>query len=517
MESMDIIWKNNRILMRREGRKAYALLSIILVGLFSCVKKPSEIPPEEILARIGDKTISVDEFIRRAEYTIRPSYCKQDNYIHKKIILNSLIVEKLIALEAGADNELVQNEEFQAYIKGRKEQAMRQFHYCNEAYNKVELDANEINKVYEVAGRKYRVSYAVLPDSKTANEVYKLTTKEKLSFDEAFEGLFVGGKIPQKEISFADNEETNIHESLFSEKLKKDQIVGPIQTEDRQFLFMKIEGWTEKLAVSEKDINQRWSDVSNKLKDLKAKKIYARYVQNLMKGKKLEFDEDVFYQLAELLAPIYVKTEEEKKKSFSSRMWGREVDAEFEDDIWKNIDQFRNKPFFTIDGKVWSVSDFENALKSHPLVFRKRRFNEAEFPQQFRLAVADLVRDQYINKDAYKSGYDKISSVKRSSEMWRDNLLSLYHKQKYLDKMGFKESFSKNYMSVINQYLNPYIDSLQNKYSDVIEIDTDKFEKIELTRIDMVTIQQSVPYPIVVPNFPLLTTDNKLDYGKKIN
>ena len=145
-------------------------------------------------------------------------------------------------MEAGDTNKLARNEEFQAYIKGRKEQAMRQFHYCNEAYNKVELDTDEIKKVYEVAGRKCRVSYAVLPDSKTANEVYRLLTKVNLSFEEAFEGLFVGGKIPQKEISFADNEEANIHESLFSEKLKKDQIVGPIQTEDRQFLFMKIEG-----------------------------------------------------------------------------------------------------------------------------------------------------------------------------------------------------------------------------------------------------------------------------------
>lgn len=496
-------------------RQLIVLGSALMIA--ACGRKAPDQPGEIILARIGDKTITVNEFIRRAEYTIRPTYCKGDYYIHKKIILNSLIAEKLLTMEAGDTNKLARNKEFQAYIRGRKEQAMRQFHYYNEAYNKVELDDNEIKKVYEVAGRKYRVSYVVLPDSKTANEVYRLITKENISFDESLEGLFVSVKIPQKEISFTDVEEAGIHESLFSEKLKKDQVVGPIQTEDKQFLFIKIEGWTEKLAVSEKDINQRWSDVSNKLKDLKAKKIYASYVQNLMKGKKLEFDEDVFYQLAELIAPIYGKTEEEKKKSFNSRMWGREVDAEFGDDIWKNIDRFRNKPFFTIDGKVWSVTDFENVLKSYPLVFRKRRFNKTEFPQQFRLAVADLVRDQYVNKDAYKKGYDKVISVKRSAEMWKDNLLSLYQKQKYLDKIGFKESFGKNYMKVITEYLNPYIDSLQTKYSAVIEIDTDKFEKIELTRIDMVAIQHNVPYSIVVPNFPLITTDNKLDYGKKIN
>ena len=72
------------------------------------------------------------------------------------------------------------------------------------------------------------------------------------------------------------------------------------------------------------------------------------------------------------------------------------------------------------------------------------------------------------------------------------------------------------YLDVIERYLNPYIDSLQVKYHDVIRIDTDAFEDIQLTNIDMFVVQRNVPFPVIVPNFPLLTTDNTLDYGKKI-
>jgi hypothetical protein len=43
------------------------------------------------------------------------------------------------------------------------------------------------------------------------------------------------------------------------------------------------------------------------------------------------------------------------------------------------------------------------------------------------------------------------------------------------------------------------------------------FEKIELTSTDMMVIQRGVPYPILVPSFPVITSDNKLDYGKKMN
>ncbi len=33
----------------------------------------------------------------------------------------------------------------------------------------------------------------------------------------------------------------------------------------------------------------------------------------------------------------------------------------------------------------------------------------------------------------------------------------------------------------------------------------------------MMVIQRGVPYPIMVPSFPVLTSDNKLNYGKIFN
>ena len=97
--------------------------------------------------------------------------------------------------------------------------------------------------------------------------------------------------------------------------------------------------------------------------------------------------------------------------------------------------------------------------------------------------------------------------------MWRDNLLALYQKNRYLKSVNANE---EDYLEIIDLYLNAYVDSLQKKYDDIIEIDTDKFEKIKLTRIDLFVLQKNMPFPIIVPGFPLITTDNKLDYGKKM-
>ena len=66
-------------------------------------------------------------------------------------------------------------------------------------------------------------------------------------------------------------------------------------------------------------------------------------------------------------------------------------------------------------------------------------------------------------------------------------------------------------------FFNPVIDSLQGVYTDKIVINMEVFEDIELTATDMVVTQKGVPYPIMVPLFPIITTDNRLDYGSKKN
>ena len=66
------------------------------------------------------------------------------------------------------------------------------------------------------------------------------------------------------------------------------------------------------------------------------------------------------------------------------------------------------------------------------------------------------------------------------------------------------------------EFMNPIIDSLQAVYSQQIKINMEAFESIKLTATDMIVTQRGVPYPTVVPSFPIITTDNRLDYGSTI-
>ena len=95
--------------------------------------------------------------------------------------------------------------------------------------------------------------------------------------------------------------------------------------------------------------------------------------------------------------------------------------------------------------------------------------------------------------------------------MWYDSSIARYYRDILFKEKGFLYDDPEG----VAKRMNPLVDSLQTIYSDQIEIDTDLFESIELTNIDMTVIQKGVPFPKVVPPFPIFTNDNRLDYGRR--
>lgn len=496
----------------------FALTAIaVFIGLLilHCSKKEAAVS-ETLIARIGDKTISQNEFIRRAEYTIRPDYCRGDDYLQKKIVLNSLVAEKLLALEAGNDNPLLQNEDWRLYLQGRQEQAMRQWLFYQEGHKKVVLDTAEVKKFYELAGKKYKIAYYAIKNDTIAALVEKALREQGKTFEEVFNQTGTLEGIPQREVQWNSPEHEVIHAALFAQSVHKGQVLGPLKIDDNDHVVMKILDGTKELAITDAQIQKRWRDVSERLTEQKAVAAFEKYGSQVMHGKKIEFSPATFQQVVNLVGPFYLKSFEEKQAAMSQQLWNQPDQEKLLAAIGNSFAAMREEPFFRIDGKIWTVRDFEREMKIHPLVFRKRRIGKNDFAEQFKLAVVDMVRDRYLADAAYQKGYDRVEAVQRNVEMWKDSLLFLFQLNSYLKSLGKQENFNKDYMQIIAADLNPYVERLQAKYAGQIEINTAAFEKIRLTTIDMLVIQRNMPFPVVVPGFPVITTAHQLDYGRKM-
>jgi hypothetical protein len=277
---------------------------------------------------------------------------------------------------------------------------------------------------------------------------------------------------------------------------------------------MRVKGWTDHVAVTEKQISDRWNDVKEELTHEQADEHYDNYIMSLMQGKTMQFEPLTFRKFVEIVAPTYLESKKEKEETILDKMYKRQPreNPEF-DDMEHNLNALQGAPLFTIDGKVWTVEDVAKEMERHPLVFRNNNLHKKNFAKQVKLALVDMVRDRYLTQEAYTRGFDRYPMVVHYTEMWQDAILSLWQKNASLESSGVNDN---GQIDIITKYMDPYIDSLRRKYSDCTEINVSEFNNIQLTGIPMFVLEGNVPFPVFVPNFPQLTTYKGLDYGKKM-
>ena len=505
----------------KQWRRIIALvpvIPIVILVLSAGCESPSAArisDPEPVLARVGSKTISVGEFIRRAEYTPRPPYCRGDTYIHKKIILNSLIAEKLFALEAGDDNPLLQSKPVAAALAGRREQAMRQWLYHVEGASKVETDTLALARLVRNMGRTYEIHYLSLPDSTMAWQLWARLLVTGTDLQSIYQDSLQ--EIPQRMVGWNENEHPRLLEILFEGEVAPDTLLAPVSTAPDLHILIQIDSWTDQPAITQQEIQNRTHRAVDHILTREGHRHYHRFTRSIMAGKSINFNPECFFSVVDLIAPLYLTSAEEQESEVQVRQWGQ---AEVPRETVVNQDEFARmlpQVLFTIDGEEWTFGDFLVQLRRHPLVFRRLKFPHQEFGEQYKLAIVDMITDHFLTREAYRRGYDRQPVVERYAGMWQDQTNARFFIDAHLRAAGVDSTLASDYHLIIDDYLAPVIEDLQQKYSDQVVINFSLLDSIRLSRIDMVATRPRDPFPRVVPDFPMVTKDNILDYGRQLD
>lgn len=486
----------------------FIFISLLFFINISCDKTPTiNLDQEVIIAKIENKVITVNDFLKRCEYSPRPAYCNGDNYIHKKIALNSLIAEKMLAIEFDRNKQAI-NENQRNFIEGRKEQLMRHFMLKKYGYEDIQLDSIALLKQYQLRNRTYEVEYVI----KNENVLKELNTKENIVTAKENAPVPSVNNISSKNLSYNDQMVDSIRELLFSSGPELKQVYGPYIATDSTVFYMKVSGWITGVNISDQQKKDTWESVKNEMTEAQALKKYSSYISNLMRDKKIKYDERNFEIFAKLVSNVYKIEKFKKEKMIQSSIWESNNAVQIETmNLAKNM---KEKIILHHDGKNWTINDIMSLIKKHPLIFRKKNINPNNFTNELKFSLADLFRDMHITKQGYDLGLDQNINVKSETNKWQDYIKS------ELIKTEYAKSFQKNSNSNDrnNQYklITNKIDSLQKAYSNKIKINTDKFEEIELLSIDLFGMYSNQAYNNLEPPFPILTNDHLLDYGSKI-
>jgi len=473
----------------------------LLLGIGMCTAK--EQLSDNILARVVNKEITVEEFMERSELTVRPNKFKD-----KRITLNNLIIEKVLALEAQTHAKQFITPMYQNILKGIKEQSMRERLFNTMAVNKVKLDSSEILHAYTLSKREYELEFFTIKNRTIAKRIKSMIDTAQGMTDEIFQKVeeMVVEK-PVHKVNFLDKDDDLLHNALYTDPLKKDTVIGPLELQNGNYIVMKVLDWNDKILFGGEDEQIQWNEVKDKLYKIKTSELWRSYQMSVMKGKKIEFDKNIFNLLSEWAMKKYLG-EKKEEDSLNYRM--TEVPLPN-----PNVDM--NAPFFSIDNKVWTIKDFKNEVSVHPLVYFTTDLDSANFKQQFELAVLALMKDHYLTREAYKKHFDKDKTVKRAVEMWKDSFLADDQAKNIVESALTNGLVHAGDNVGKLEYWESYLRTLQRKYSPDIQINYDAFNKISITKIDMVAWYTGVPYPMVVPNFPFFYSSPDLDYVHKVN
>ena len=479
-------------------------LCFLSCGIFKKESNSTKDINSNLLTTIGDREITVNDFIKRCEYVPRPNFCKNNNYIHKKIALNSLIAEKLLAIEFDKTNiefTPAQNN----LITGRKEQSMRQMMLKINGFDKVKPNSTQVRVIAKQMKKTYDISFIIL-DAVQKQEVVSNNLKSLNTVKDNMGDL---PSINFKKITFSENMPMAVKEILYFSEPKKNLLYGPIPINKKNFMFFEVIGWNTSVSVTDEQKKQAIVDAKKSYNELNALRIYENFVSNLMRGKKLEFNPVSFQLFSNKVSKIYLIEKDKKETAIQNSIWDQEVKNTKDVFSFDDLEDIRNQDLLSFDNENYTVDDVLDLIQTHPLVFRNRKVSDSSFDNELKYALADLFRDKEITEKAYKLGYHKNKDIINVEKKWADFISSKIMKNKLIKgssstRKGFNMMTSK-------------IDSLQKHYSSIVKIDTDKFERIKLTNIDLNVIYTNQAYSLFEPSFPILTDDHLLDYGEKFN
>lgn len=486
-------------------------LTIFIIFILTYCSKTET---DEIVAVVGNKSVSLNEFIRRAEYTIRPAYCKGNTPLHKKIILNSLIAEKLFALEFEKKIGELRNPSVLRFLQGRKEQAMRQILYYEEVSKKIQPDSILIEQFLKFANRKYNIKYINIKDTIILNQLREeLNSKNFESFLRSNYGLT---DIPERTVEWNYLENYKILQKIYTKNLNKGDLLEPIYLpESKSYLIIKIDGFTFNPLITEQQQNDVKRKVEERVNEELEASYFEYYIKQIMKGKRVEFEKEVFFRFTDAVAPLYIISKEDKEKVLFNQENQESLFAE-NNKAFIALEDLKNQIILSYNNEKWTVEKLIDEIKLHPLVFRKKNISNPEFGFELQMAILDLLRDKELTKIAFQRGYNNDKMVDRNLKTWEDNLKYLYMKKNIVSELNKNNFNNLDDIEIIQKYFNPIVDSLMNQYSKSIKINSEILNTIKLSTIDLVATFSGMPYKKVVPEFPVVTDKKTFNFGSII-
>ncbi|MBN1300021.1 MAG: peptidylprolyl isomerase [Melioribacteraceae bacterium] len=391
---------------------------------------------DEVIAKVGSKTISSDEFLERIELT--PQFRKNIKRLMPSVkleFLYTLITEKLWALEAekmGLDT----SESIRTAVSLLEKMFSRDALFNKEVREKIVIPEEDYI-LATIRNNKYYLSRYLFSEDST--EIFSL--HNHLLSGSNFDSLLAGRQELSEQpdtlvIVFGDLIES-IEDSLY--KLSENEFTSPVSAPDGWYIFYayKIE---ERNLNTPEQLDEAESYVEKILTERIGENLQNSFYRDFFNDKKVDADRQLFIILAESLCEIF------KKKDLLRRE-GSTTLLTF--DAWDLLglksgfnDKQLNSDFIRFDNDPVSLNDFMNYLTFEG--FQIDKYSKNKVYGKLNTQVKLFIERELLAREAIKRGLNQTQEVQKYVNMWRDYYLSQAFLSSRLDTVHIDSTLIKS-------------------------------------------------------------------------
>jgi hypothetical protein len=391
------------------------LSRIILFFLVSTFVSAQNTDSKKVLAKIGDKEITVKEFKLRYELTPQISRSSQTDTVQKKEdFLHSLIAEKLWALEAESQ-ELDTSDLMRLTFPALEKMHIRDALYKKEINEKASSSPDEFTKLLNRANYNLLARIVAFETKDAAELAYN-----KLTSNSNFDSLFQHASTDLKtalEIKFDDLNET-AEDKVYA--LGQNEFSEPVLWNNSWNIFY-IDEIKQNVFDTEAKIRTRDTKIRSVVEKRAINKRYNSYYNNFFRGKEIDSDGYIFWSFADKLIQIL----NEHALDYQSKGESPANLKMLPGDLSRIKSMFGKDslslPFIKLDNKTISINEFlhDFALEG----FYTSTLNPDIIRGQLRSRVKYFIERELLSIEAINQGMHNAEEVEEFTSIWRDNYM----------------------------------------------------------------------------------------------
>ncbi len=439
-----------------------------LIPIFLFVKISYLFPQssDSILVDIGTKSITVDEFITRFEFTPWPR--RNMGSIDEELkleFLKTLIAEKLLSLyaeEIKIDTTFDLNQAF----SNLERMIVRDALYRKEIKNKVKLDKDELNNAIAKSLITLYVRYITDLDSANIFSIYNML-KNGTSFDSVFESR--SEKEDQRyplEVTYGLFIE-EVENELF--RTKPGNFTPPLKSNLSYYIFM-VDSSRMEVAFGQKEYNDAVRKAEKILKQRVEERLYNEYFKRFFSKKRGEADVETFWKLVDALYKRFKWKFENQAPIRDDQYILDPVDLK---EIERELNSNKDNVLVKYENGTATVKEFLRYLVFKGFFIKDS--SEKHIAVRLNKSIKNFLEDYYLAEEGYRQGLHLSPEVKKDIEMWKDFYYSTWFAH-----------FLKSEVEVTDEELENYLRDRSIKTNEVTIVNIQEILVDSLDQVAMI-------------------------------